>query len=147
MHIGKTFYSLDHNFLISTLEKNSFGKNFILWVKILLKDQDSCVINGGTTTKYLLLERGAGQGDPVSASLFILALGILFIHIKLKPEIEAMTIFDYDNLFPAYADVTTFFLKDIISIKDMVDTCLVFFVLLRIKNKFLKNLKFRVLGS
>ena len=37
---------------------------------ILLRDQESCVISGGTTTKYLSLGRGAYQGDPVSALLF-----------------------------------------------------------------------------
>ena len=58
--------------------------------------------------------------------LFVLALEILFILIKSKPEIEGMTIFDYNYLYSAYADDTTFFLKDIISVKHMVDTFLFF---------------------
>ena len=33
-----------------------------------------------------------------------------------------MTIFDYNYLYSAYADDTTFFLKDIISVNHMVDT-------------------------
>ena len=70
MDIEKAFDSLGHNFLISTLEKYDFGQNFILWVKILLKDQESCVINGGKTTKYFMLDRGARQFDPISAFLF-----------------------------------------------------------------------------
>ena len=37
MGIEKAFDSLYHNFLISALEKYGFGKNFISWVKILLK--------------------------------------------------------------------------------------------------------------
>ena len=37
----------------------------------------------------------------------------------MKPEIEGTTIFDYDYLYSAYADDTTFFLKYIISIKHM----------------------------
>ena len=49
--IEKAFDSLYHNFLISTLEKYCFGKTFVSRVKILLRDQESCVINGGTTTK------------------------------------------------------------------------------------------------
>ena len=53
----KAFDSLDHNFLISTLEKDGSGQNFILWIKVLLNDQESCAINGGKTTKYFMLGR------------------------------------------------------------------------------------------
>ena len=74
MNIEKAFHSLDHNFLISTSEKYGFGQNFMLWVKILSNNQESCVINGGKTTKYFMLSRGACQGDPISGFLFILAL-------------------------------------------------------------------------
>ena len=47
MGIEKAFYPLDHNFLISTLEKYGFDQSFTLWIKILLNDQESCVSNGG----------------------------------------------------------------------------------------------------
>ena len=46
---------------------------------------------------------------------------MLFILIKSEPEIEGMTIFNYNCLYSAYADDKTFFLKDIISINHMVD--------------------------
>ena len=61
MVIEKAFDSLDHNFLISTLERYGFGQNFILWVKILLNDQESCVINYGKTTMYFMFGRGASR--------------------------------------------------------------------------------------
>ena len=80
--IEKAFDSLDYDFLMLTLEIYGFGKNFILWVKILLRDQESCVINGGTTTKYFSLGRGARQGDPISAILFILALETLSLALE-----------------------------------------------------------------
>ena len=54
--------------------------------------------------------------------MFVLSLEVLFILIKLKPQIEGMTIFDYNYLYSAYANNTTFFLKDIISIKYMGET-------------------------
>ena len=82
MGIEKAFDSLDHNFLVSTLEKYGFGQNCVLWIKILLNDQESRVINGGKTTKYFMLGRGAHQGDPISVFLFILALEILFLLIR-----------------------------------------------------------------
>lgn len=53
MDIVKAFDSVDHNFSISPLEKYDFGKNFVSWLKILLRNQESCVLNGGTTSiKY-----------------------------------------------------------------------------------------------
>ena len=52
MDIEKAFDSLDHDFFVLTLEKYGFGKNVILWVKILLRDQESCVINTSTIKKY-----------------------------------------------------------------------------------------------
>ena len=117
----KVFNSSDRKFLISTLEKDGFGQNFILWVKILFNDQESCVINGGKTTKYFMLGRDARQNDRISALLFILALEILFLLIKTKPDIAGLTVFHHCYLCSAYADDTTFFLKDTIYIKNMVD--------------------------
>ena len=67
MDTEKAFHSLDHNFLVFALEKYGFGKNSIPWVKILLKIQESCIVNGGTTTKYFLLGRGTCPGDPITA--------------------------------------------------------------------------------
>ena len=52
--------------LIKT-EKIFFETNFSDWVKIFLNDQESCVINGGVTTQYFKLKKGAWQGDPISA--------------------------------------------------------------------------------
>ena len=65
--IEKALDLLDHNVLIFTLEKHGIFLNFILWVKIVLRDQDLCAINRGTTTKYFPLGRGARQGDSISA--------------------------------------------------------------------------------
>ena len=64
---------------------------------------------------------GTGQGYPISAYIFILALEILFHPIRSKPEIKRLAIFDHCYFYPAYADDTTFFLQDTISIKHIVD--------------------------
>ena len=66
MDIKKAFDSLDHDFLITVLNKFAFGSNFISWFKLLLKSQQSCVINGGNTTPFFnpISTRGwGGQGE------------------------------------------------------------------------------------
>ena len=70
--IEEAFDSLYHSFILTALEKFSFGTNFMNWIKTFLNDQESCVINGGVITQYFKLEKGARQDDPVSAYLFIL---------------------------------------------------------------------------
>ena len=110
--IQKAFDSVDHSFLISTLERYRFSNRFLKWVKILLKNQESCIINGGNTTKHFKLEKGTRQGDPISAYLFILVLEIVYLSIKENKKIKGLNIFNHTFLYTAYANDTTFFLKD-----------------------------------
>ena len=125
MDVEKAFDS-DHKFLISDLKKFGFAQNFILWIEIILNNQESCVIKGRTTTKYFKLNRGAHQGYPISAYLFILVFEILFLLIKENPHIKGLNIFDHCYLYSAYADDTTFFLKDVNSIKEMINSFHIF---------------------
>ena len=120
MVIEKAFDSLDHNFLLTVLEKISFGNNFISWTKVLLSNQESCVINEGSTTNYFKLEKGARQGDPISAYLFIIALEVLFIILRNNADIKGLKIFNYCFLYIAYADDSTFFVSDILSINEVI---------------------------
>ena len=74
--IQKAFDSVNHLFLITALKKFGFGETFMKWIQILLRNQESCIINGGTTTKYFKLEKGTIQRDPISAYLIILVLEV-----------------------------------------------------------------------
>ena len=88
----KAFDSLNHDFLMQVLVKFGFPEYFLDWIKILLCEQESCMVNNGTTTPYFKLERGACQGDPISAYLFIIALEVLFILIKNDSKIKPLEI-------------------------------------------------------
>ena len=121
MDIEKAFDSLDHTFLLKVLKKIGFGQNFIRCIETITNSQESCVINGGNTTQYFNLERGARQGDPVSAYIFIIALEILFILIKSNNDIQGLEIFNHIFLYSAYADDTTFFLKNNESIRELIN--------------------------
>ena len=43
--IEKVFDSVNHFILISNLKRYGFGDDFIKWIKTLLKNQESCVLN------------------------------------------------------------------------------------------------------
>ena len=77
------------------------------WVEILL--EESCIINGGNTTKYFKLQKGARQGNPISAYLFILCLEIAFILIQANKRVKGINIIKHTYLYSPYADDATFF--------------------------------------
>ena len=112
---------MDHTFLIAALKKIGFGPYFIDWIKVLLNGNESCVINGGTTSKYFKLLRGARQGDPIAAYLFIITLEVYFIMLRSNREIKQLNIFNDSFLLSAYADDTTFFVQDLASITLILD--------------------------
>ena len=88
--IEKAFDSVNHNFLVATLDKFGFGTEFLSWIKVLQNKQESCVMNGGSTTGYFPLHRGSRQGDPISAYLFIIVMEVLFTMIKINPNINQL---------------------------------------------------------
>ena len=106
--IEKAFDSINHCFWTKVLEKFDLEKDFIKWIKILLQNQEPCIVNGGTTTNYFKFEKGTRQGDPISAYLFILVLEIIFLFTKGSKKINGLNIFDKTFLYAAYADDTTF---------------------------------------
>ena len=111
LDIEKSFDSLSHSFLLTCLKKYGYRNDFIKWVEMLLECQVSCIINGGNTTKYFKLQKGARQGDPISAYLFIFCHHIVFILVKANKREKGVNIFEHTYLHSAYADDTTFFLK------------------------------------
>ena len=118
--IQKAFDSVNHH----------FGKMFIKWVKTLLNNQESYIINGGFITEYFKLDKGTRQGDPISAYLFILVLEIVFNLIKQNKDIHGLTFFDHTFLYTSYADDTTFFLKEKESVKKVMKFLIAFLSIL-----------------
>jgi hypothetical protein len=54
----KAFDSLNHQFIINTLEKFNFGKDFIQWVKHFYTDISSIIVNIGHFSEPFTIERG-----------------------------------------------------------------------------------------
>ena len=98
-------------FWVSALQIYGLKKDFIRWIKLLLKNQESYNIKGVQTTNYFKLKRSTRQGDPLSAFAFVIILEIAFIKIKKSPNIKRLNFCNNDFLRTAYADDTTFFIK------------------------------------
>ena len=120
MDIEKAFDSLDHDFLLFAIKKFGFGKNFIHWINVLLDKKQSCVINGDFTTRYFSLEKGAPQGDPISAYLFILAVEVLFELIKNNDTTDTIKILGVHFSYNSTLKVQNNFLDTVKSIQQVL---------------------------
>ena len=115
--IEKAFDSVDHNFLFATLKRYGFGTDVVNFIKTLLFDAQSYVINNGYTTDYFKLERGTRQGDPLSAYLFILVFEVLLIQVREDIYIKGFTVNDVELKLSCYTDDGHFMVKTVDSIK------------------------------
>ena len=114
------FYKLF--FLFMCFKKFEFRSEFVKWIKILIKNPKSCVVNDVKTLLYFKLEWGTRLGHPISAYIFIVALEAIFTLINADPNIEGLQFFSYNLLHSAYVDDTTFFLRNGKSALQLINT-------------------------
>ena len=90
------------------------------FIKTLLFDAQSCIINNGYTTDYFKLEQGTRQGDPLSAYLFILVFEVLLIQVREDIDIKGFTVNDVELKLSCYVDDGYFMVKTVDSIKKIL---------------------------
>ena len=103
----KAFDFMNHNFLIVIPGKYGFGENFIDWIKMLLTNQESCIIYGDHTRKYLNSNEELVRATH-SPAPFHSCPGNSICY-KSNKNILILNIFDNEYLYIAYAEDTTFF--------------------------------------
>ena len=79
-------------------------------------------MNGGNSTGYFKLERGARQGDPISAYLFIMVMEVFFQMIRRNRSIKGVEICGHIFDIVAYADDATAFVNDLESARLLLKT-------------------------
>ena len=82
----KAFDSLSHKFIENSMKQFGFKENILQWITILIKDFKININNGGNLSKFIDLEKGCKQGDPISSCLFILGIEILSLKLKNDPS-------------------------------------------------------------
>ena len=88
----------------------------------MYKNIQSTVINNGYMSQYFTLQRGLRQECPLSALLFLIIAEFLANRIRTSTEISGVKLTNTTDLrISMYADDTTLFLSDQISIRNAID--------------------------
>ena len=119
----KAFDSIEHTFILATLESFGFGLQFLQWIRVILNNGESCIMNNGHSTGYFLIKRGCRQGDPLSAHLFIICVEVLFVQVRDNNEIIGITINDHEIKLSAFVDDANFLVSHIKSLELVFNAC------------------------
>ena len=112
----KAFDSLEWPFIMKTLDYFNFGSDIKRWVNIFYTNIESTVINNGFTTNWFRPSKGVRQGSPLSLYLFILWAEILSNKIRQDFDVKGIKVFENKNKLSQFADDTTLFNADLVSL-------------------------------
>ena len=116
----KAFDSYEWEFWERVLRIFGFPEVFIMLLKRHYKNIQSCVVNGGTSTKYFPIKRGIKQGDPPSGLIFILGIELFAIRVRANKMIQGIEVNKMEIKLSAYADDVLNFLKNIQSVRNIL---------------------------
>ena len=102
--------SLNHDFIMDTLQLFNFGPDMQKWIVTLLGDASSCISQNQRSTRFFQIERGCRQGDCCSPLLFILCVEILGIMVRNNKLIKGYSLHGFELKLEQYADDSTFIL-------------------------------------
>ncbi len=118
----KAFDNIKWTFLQKSLEAFGFSKNFRNWINVMYSGSKSCVMNNGYSSTFFSLSNGVHQGCPLSALLFIIVVETLAENIRNDKNIKGVKVNNEEVKISLLADDTTLFLKDIDSLRKVLNT-------------------------
>lgn len=122
LDLNKAFDRVEHDYLYKTMKKFGFGNKLVNWIKLLYNEAKSCVKCNGVLTDSFPLERSVRQGCPLSALLYSISVEPLAILIKQDRRIKGVEIPGGEqNIINQYADDTTITVKDVNSVKRVME--------------------------
>jgi hypothetical protein len=111
----KAFDNLDWGYLEAVMKYFNFGESFIKWVKILNSGISAVVNVTGWFSSYFSVEKGARQGDPIAAYIFILCAELLGHTIRRNNDISGIKLGNEEYRICQFVDDTVIFLDGRIS--------------------------------
>ena len=113
----KAFDTVEHEFMLKTLQQFGFGDSFIKWIKTLYNNITSCIFNNGWRSKTIHPSRGLKQGCSLSALVYILVAEILAIKLRKSEEFQGICLEKIDKpdtyiKLTQLADDTTIFCQN-----------------------------------
>ena len=89
LDFSSAFDKISHSFCEQALRFFNFPEHLINKIKFLIKKPiATLIVNGKQTEFFQQSARGSGQGDPISALLFIICIQILIYALSLSPDIN-----------------------------------------------------------
>ena len=120
----KAFDSVEWTYIQKCLKATTFGPHFRQRVYVFYHNISSCVLNNGHASEPFSLERGVGQGCPLSGMLFVITIDVLAQKIrrsKMIKEIQIEHNGSQETELSQYADDTTALLSDSESVMQLFE--------------------------
>ena len=125
----KAFDWVNRTFLANLLTHLGFGPDFLWWFHTFYSGANMRILLNGWLTKPIALLRGVRQGDPLSLLLYVLCVEVLAVQIRISPHIRGFLLPGARGLHfkvRQYADDTTSFLKDFLSLTNLFNVISVY---------------------
>ena len=113
----KAVDSLEWPFIAKTLDYFNFVSDIKRWVSTFYSNIESTVVNNGYTTNWFKPSKGVRQGCPLSPYLFILSAELLSNKIPQDSTVKGIKVFGNEIKLSQFADDTTFFNADLVSLE------------------------------
>ena len=100
------------------LRRFNFGPDILTWFDVIYNNASSCVLHNASY--FFLLERGVGQGCPLSGLLFVIGSELLSNAIQKDPTIKGIQVGQKEIKITQYADDTTVLVRDLDAVSQLL---------------------------